>query len=113
MKMLLVALSLVSSSAFADFLGCWPTTQIGVVKGTNTYMIFQGEETLWLNSRSETTLTVLNYAALVPVQGWNLCIEGEQTSDKTIKVSEALICTKDTTVGVCDPNSRIADSRLF
>jgi len=114
MKMLIASFTLLlASSAFADFIGCWDTTQLGIVKQNKNWIIDRGpSNSLWLTSKKQTTSSVLNFASLSPVKGWMICLEGDM-KNSDVNVSEALICTSDETVGICDPQSKIADSRLF
>ncbi len=115
MKILFASLSLfLASNIFAgEFIGCWDTTSLGIIKENKTWIIDRGpSESLWLTSQKQTTTAVLNFASLSPVKGWTICLEGEMKNSQ-VSVSDALICTSDETVGVCDPDSKIADSRLF
>lgn len=106
-------LFLTAANAHAEFIGCWDTTQLGIVREGKTWIINRGpEDSLWLSTSKKTTTAILNFAALSPVKGWTICLEGEMQKSE-IAVSEALICTSDETVGICDPKSIIADSRLF
>jgi hypothetical protein len=110
---LILTLISLSTSSYAEFIGCWDTTQLGIVKGNKTFLINRGPtESLWLNSNKKTAQAILNYAALSPVNGWTICIDGDM-KESEVNVTDALICTHDETVGVCDPKSKIADSRLF
>ena len=106
-------LLMLASNAFADFIGCWDTTSLGIVKGGKTYLINRGpSESLWLSSAKKTTTAVLNFASLSPVKGWTICLEGEMQNAE-VNVTDAFICTHDETVGACDPKAKIADSKLF
>lgn len=110
---ILLSLLTLSSTLHAEFIGCWDTTKLGIVKGDKTFLINRGPgESLWLTSSKKTAMAILNYASLSPVKGWTICLEGEM-KDTNVTVSDALICTHDETVGVCDDKAKIADSRLF
>lgn len=112
-KFLFCASLLLSLTAHAEFIGCWDTTRLGVLRAYKSWIIDRGpSDSLWLTSSKQTTTAVLNFAALSPVEGWTICLEGEMNSSE-IHVSDALICTSDETTGVCDPESIIANSRLF